>query len=60
MIFSSGVDRKTIRYRQLVNGKWVYVDGKCFHQHDVRAMTSYESEQMRMIVSGGISRLIPH
>jgi U3 small nucleolar RNA-associated protein 4 len=60
MIFSSGVDRKTIRYRQLVNGKWVYVDGKCFHQHDVRAMASYESEQMRMTVSGGISRLFPH
>ena len=60
MIFSSGVDRKTIRYRQLGNGKWVYVDGKSFHQHDVRAMASYESEQIRMIVSGGTSRLTPH
>jgi len=58
MIFSSGVDRKTIQYRQLANGKWVYVDGKSFHKHDVRAMASYESEQMRLIVSGGNSVLI--
>jgi len=56
MIFSSGVDRKTMRYRRLQNGKWVHVDGKTYHQHDVRAMASFETSEMRMICSGGVDR----
>ena len=56
MIFSSGVDRKTMRYQRLGNGKWAHVDGKSYHKHDVRAITSFESASSRMIVSGGLDR----
>lgn len=52
-MYSSGVDRKTMRFQRLRNGKWTHVIGKTYHKHDVRAMTSYESAQTRMIVSGG-------
>ena len=58
MIFSSGVDRKMMRYQRLGNGKWAYVDGKTYHQHDIRAMASYQSEQIRMIVSGGTTLIV--
>jgi U3 small nucleolar RNA-associated protein 4 len=56
MIFSSGVDRKTMRYQRLPNGKWVHVDGKTYHKHDVRAIASFESSETRMICSGGVDR----
>lgn len=44
-----------MRYQQLTNGKWAHVGGDTYHKHDVRAMAAYESEQIRMIVSGGSS-----
>jgi hypothetical protein len=47
-----------MRYQRLANGKWTYVDGRTYHKHDVRAMASYESEQLKMVVSGGISFLM--
>ena len=53
MIYSSGVDRKTEQFKRLANGKWVHVDGKTFHKHDVRAMALYHSQQIRLVVSGG-------
>lgn len=42
-----------MRYQRLPDGKWAHVDGKTHHKHDVRAMDSFESEQIRLIVSGG-------
>jgi hypothetical protein len=42
-----------MRYQRLGNEKWTHVDGKTYHKHDVRAMTSFESEHVRMVVSGG-------
>ena len=55
MIFSSGVDRKAMRYQRQSNGKWSHIDGRTYHKHDVRAMASFESAQIRMILSGGAS-----
>jgi hypothetical protein len=43
-----------MRFQRLGDGKWTHVSGKTYHKHDVRAMTSYESAETRMIVSGGI------
>jgi hypothetical protein len=43
-----------MRYQRLANGRWVHADGKTFHKHDVRAMAAYESEQLKLVVSGGI------
>jgi hypothetical protein len=43
-----------MRYQRLANGRWVHADGKTFHKHDVRAMAAYESEQLKLVVSGGM------
>ena len=58
MIFSSGVDMKTMRCSRLADGKWTQIGGNAFHKHDVRAMASYESQEIRMIVSGGINNFM--
>ena len=57
MIFSSGVDRKAMRYQRHSNRKWAHIDGRTYHKHDVRAMASFESAQIRMILSGGSSHI---
>jgi hypothetical protein len=46
-------------FRRVADGKWAHTEGRSFHKHDVRAMASYESEQIEMIVSGGISHPFP-
>lgn len=45
-----------MKYQRLANGKWTQVDGRTYHKHDVRAMTSYESEDFNVVVSGGVDR----
>jgi U3 small nucleolar RNA-associated protein 4 len=58
MIFSSGVDRKAMRYQRHSSGKWAHIDGRTYHQHDVRAMASFQSAQIRMILSGGAFHIL--
>ncbi|KAG4302663.1 hypothetical protein PCK1_001018 [Pneumocystis canis] len=56
ILFSAGVDRKTILYR-IVNKEtqqWADVAGRRFHKHDIRAMALYESEDIDMLVTGGV------
>jgi len=43
-----------MQFQRLEGGKWAHVGGKTYHKHDVRAMSSFDSAQTRMIVSGGI------
>jgi hypothetical protein len=40
-------------FHRLADGKWAHTEGRTYHKHDVRAMASYESGQIKMIVSGG-------
>jgi len=50
------VDTKVHRYDRLGERKWTAVRGSSFHKHDVRAMTSFQSKDIRMVVSGGVDR----
>ncbi|KAF2876962.1 small nucleolar ribonucleoprotein-like protein complex subunit [Massariosphaeria phaeospora] len=63
MIFSCGMDRRTCFYTcnkktgapQANRGeKWRKVSHKRYHDHDVKAMATYEGNTLSVVVSGGI------
>ncbi|KAF2192721.1 small nucleolar ribonucleoprotein-like protein complex subunit [Zopfia rhizophila CBS 207.26] len=62
-VFSGGMDRRTSFYscsKKMGAGrgpsweKWHKISHKRYHDHDVKAMATYESKSMSVIVSGGI------
>lgn len=56
-VYSSGMDRRTVVYKLKAGAqkaKWARVSHNRYHDHDVKAMTTYESRKMSVIVSGGI------
>lgn len=57
-IFSAGMDRRTCFYaykkNNAQNGKWRKMQHKRYHEHDVKAMATYEGSKLNMMVSGGI------
>ncbi|KAH7402678.1 quinon protein alcohol dehydrogenase-like superfamily [Pyrenochaeta sp. MPI-SDFR-AT-0127] len=59
-IFSAGMDRRTCFYTskkglaQGQSGKWRKVSHKRYHEHDVKAMATYEGNKLSVVVSGGI------
>lgn len=54
MIFSGGMDRRTVVYKQVGNkGRWAEIAHRRYHKHDVKTMASLESKGMSVIVSGG-------
>ncbi|KAF2791108.1 small nucleolar ribonucleoprotein-like protein complex subunit [Melanomma pulvis-pyrius CBS 109.77] len=63
MIFSGGMDRRTCFYTCNKKGgatrgnreeKWRKVSHKRYHDHDVKAMATYEGNKLSVVVSGGI------
>ncbi|PBP27600.1 hypothetical protein BUE80_DR001377 [Diplocarpon rosae] len=54
-IFSGGMDRRTVIYKPEGKGKprWAEVTHRRFHNHDVKAMASFEGYGMSVVVSGG-------
>jgi len=54
-IFSGGMDRRTVTYKPEGKGKprWAEVTHRRFHNHDVKAMASFEGCGMSVVVSGG-------
>ena len=60
LIASGGMDRRTIFYKKLAgSGRWGKVWGRRYHEHDVKAMASFESGNKNVIVSGGESAIPP-
>ncbi|TAQ83250.1 hypothetical protein B7494_g8424, partial [Chlorociboria aeruginascens] len=55
MIFSGGMDRRTVVYKQVGKGKgrWAEVAHRRYHIHDVKTMASLECKGMSVVVSGG-------
>ena len=59
-IFSVGVDRRTVTYKQVPihSGsqklRWAEVSHKRYHQHDVKCGASFESKDMSVLVTGGM------
>ncbi|KAK1755019.1 quinon protein alcohol dehydrogenase-like superfamily [Echria macrotheca] len=55
-ILSGGMDRRTVLYEPKAghNGRWSKVYHRKYHNHDVKAMASFESPTMSVVVSGGL------
>lgn len=55
-IFSGGMDRRTVVYKQVGKGKsrWAEVGHRRYHTHDVKAIASFEHKAVSIVVSGGI------
>jgi len=60
MILTCGVDRRTVAYVPQSNNassrtqRWYEVRHRRFHEHDVKAIASYESKSLSIVVSGGM------
>lgn len=54
-IFSGGMDRRTVVYKQTGVGKarWAEISHRRFHSHDVKTMATFEGKGMSIIASGG-------
>lgn len=54
-ILSGGMDRRTVLYKQNSGPghRWSKVWGRRYHDHDVKAMASFESGRISVVVSGG-------
>ncbi len=54
-ILSGGMDRRTILYKQNPGAgqRWSKVSSRRYHEHDVKALASFESGQVSVVVSGG-------
>ncbi|KAG7293187.1 hypothetical protein NEMBOFW57_003233 [Staphylotrichum longicolle] len=54
-IVSGGMDRRTAIYEPIAGqtGRWSKVFHRRYHQHDVKAMASFEGKGMSVVVSGG-------
>ncbi|POR36126.1 U3 small nucleolar RNA-associated protein 4 [Tolypocladium paradoxum] len=54
-ILSGGMDRRTILYKQNTGAgqRWGKVWGRRYHDHDVKAMASFEHGRISVVVSGG-------
>lgn len=57
VIFSGGMDRRTVIYKTEGKGKprWAEISHRRLHNHDVKAMASFEGCGMSVVVSGGTS-----
>lgn len=54
-IMSGGMDRKTVLYKQNSGAgqRWGKVWGRRYHDHDVKAMATFEHARISVVVSGG-------
>lgn len=59
MIFSGGMDRRTVIYKQVGGAKsrWGEVTHRRFHSHDVKTMATFEGMGMSIVASGGNLRI---
>lgn len=59
-LFSGGMDRRTTLYRRTGGARagekhrWAKVTHQRMHRHDVKAMATFETKQMSILVSGGV------
>lgn len=61
-IVSGGMDRRTAIYEPIAGqtGRWAKVFHRRYHQHDVKAMASFESKGVSVVVSGGTCKTLLH
>jgi U3 small nucleolar RNA-associated protein 4 len=56
MIFSTGMDRKTTVFTRpvLKNRRWAKAASKKCHEHDVKALQSFDGQSLSVMASGGM------
>ena len=58
-VFSAGMDRRTTLYRRFGSGRqgeghrWAKITHQRMHEHDVKAMATFETKGLSVLVSGG-------
>ena len=58
-VISGGMDRRTTVYRRIGSGKkqgkrqWAELTHRRYHKHDVKAMATFETKNLSVLVSGG-------
>lgn len=54
-VFSTGMDQKTVLFTRVPhrNGRWIRAGHKRNHEHDVKALASFESPNISALMSGG-------
>ncbi|ODV84702.1 hypothetical protein CANARDRAFT_28856 [[Candida] arabinofermentans NRRL YB-2248] len=61
-VFTAGVDRNIYNFNLMKSGKnsrkWVNSSNRLLHANDVRTMCSYQSKNLDLLVSGGVSRIV--
>jgi U3 small nucleolar RNA-associated protein 4 len=63
MIITGGADQRTVAYRLYgpqkgqKSQRWGQIMHRRFHEHDVRAMASFESKEISVVVSGGLDTM---
>jgi U3 small nucleolar RNA-associated protein 4 len=57
-VYSAGMDRRTILYTRAsggsAQGRWAKSSHSSYHEHDVKAMATFESSKLSIIASGGL------
>ncbi|MCJ1379867.1 U3 small nucleolar RNA-associated protein [Xylographa soralifera] len=59
-IFSGGMDRRTTMYRRTGDNhkgkrdRWAEISHQRYHSHDIKTMATFESNDMSVVVSGGV------
>jgi U3 small nucleolar RNA-associated protein 4 len=59
-IITGGADRRTVAYKSMPvekgegNRRWAQVMHRRFHEHDVKTLVSFESQDLSIVVSGGL------
>jgi U3 small nucleolar RNA-associated protein 4 len=63
MIITGGADRRTVVYKTLPaekgdgNCRWTQIMHRRFHKHDVKTLASFESQDLSLVVSGGLDTM---
>jgi U3 small nucleolar RNA-associated protein 4 len=59
-VITAGADRRTVAYKNIAGEKgdrsrrWAQIMHRRFHEHDVKALASFESQDLSIVVSGGL------
>ncbi len=59
-VISGGMDRRTTVYRRMGTGntgqrrRWAEISHRRLHKHDVKAMATFETEDLSVLASGGL------
>ncbi|KAF6234781.1 hypothetical protein HO173_007001 [Letharia columbiana] len=62
-VFSGGMDRRTTLYRRTSSGRpgeghrWAKITHQRMHQNDVKAMATFETKGLSILVSGGLDTM---